>query len=187
MVALNGPKYKEYMGIFKIPGLNKVADYSEGISMAKFDSESNHVIIMNHLDIIIEIHGGTNADRYKIVGFEVYPKSIDWGSHPCAKFSNPNKIPPMIYKDRDDPERDPIVTINFTYSVKIKKSELLWTHRFDHYVRTGRDKVHHLQILLAVIIAGISASLVWFCMNRVIVKDLATVRRNNDKLKKARD
>ena len=63
--------------IYKILGLeNKGVVYSEGIMMAEFNAElgtkaRHEVILMNHLEMTIEVHGGVTGDRWKIVGFEV--------------------------------------------------------------------------------------------------------------------
>ena len=63
----------------------------------------------------------------------------------------------------------------------------MWTHRFDHYAKTGRSKVHNIQFFASVSIAAIFFWIVKCCVQRIIKKDLDIVRRNNDKLKKARD
>ena len=157
--------------------------------LTRFDKDRNEILLNNHLDITVEVHGGITGDRIKIVGFEIEPRSIDWDGNPCNETKwGEGDINPKIWKiqDTSGPEGAKY-DIYYTYSIRTVNSTDLWANRFDHYLKAGNDKVHHFQIFIAVFVAVILASLVWFCMNRVIEKDMDKVRRNNDKLKKARD
>ena len=69
--------------------------YEDGIMIAKFNKFYKHPRIFNHLEMTVEVHG--NFDKWKIVGFEVEPKSIDWGQNPCGTFDDPDNIPPLVY------------------------------------------------------------------------------------------
>jgi hypothetical protein len=57
-----------------------VADYDKGIPVGYWDKDTKEAILYNHLDIRVRTHipDGTK-DEYRIVGFEVYPKSIKYG------------------------------------------------------------------------------------------------------------
>ena len=65
--------------------MEKDVVYTEGLMLAKYDLLKQEIRVMNHLDITVEVHGGITGDRLKIVGFDVEPKSIDWGSNPCGE------------------------------------------------------------------------------------------------------
>ena len=56
--------------------------YDDGLPLAKYNLLKKQIRVMNHLDITVEVHSGISG-RLKIVGFEVEPKSIDWGANPC--------------------------------------------------------------------------------------------------------
>ena len=43
--------------------------------------------------------------------------------------------------------------ITFTYEVHFEKSDTLWAHRYDHYIKLGDGKVHHLQFACSVLIS----------------------------------
>ena len=60
--------------------------------------------VLNHLDIIVEVHGGITGDRFKIVGFDVEAKSIDWGNNPCNPDIDTTNPPRMIYKGANETE-----------------------------------------------------------------------------------
>ena len=173
---------------YKLVGMMDEVVYTEGLKMSKYDMVSRNLRIMNHLDITVEVHGGITGDRLKIVGFDVEPKSIDWGTNPCGKFTTPDDPPKMIYAPANETAGDPPMNVHFTYSVRIKKSDLLWTHRFDHFAKQSgsSDQVHHTQFIVSVCIAAFLFWIVKCCMNKVINKDLNQVHRNNDKLKKVR-
>ena len=166
---------------YKLVGMMDEVIYTEGLKLSKYDLLTKQLRVMNHLDITVEVHGGITGDRLKIVGFDVESKSIDWGSNPCGKFSNPNDIPKMIYTATNETAGDPPMKVHYTYSVRIKKSNLLWTHRFDHFAKQQQssDRVHHMQFFVSIGIALLLFGVVKCCMNRVINKDLNQVHRNN--------
>ena len=148
--------------------------------LAKYYLHKKEIRVFNHLNITVEVHQSI-SDKFRIVGFEVEPLSIDWGLNPCGKFSDPNNIPPMNYNNETE------YNITHTYSIRIKKSDAVWADRFDHYVKTGSDNVHHIQFFISVTIALIFFWIVRCCIYRIVAKDFNAVRRNQDKLKKARD
>ena len=91
---------------------------------------------MNHLLITIETHAWSKkADGpIRIVGFEVEAQSVNWGEDPCGR-GTLESYGSQLY-DIDS-------KVSYTYQVVFKKSELLWAHRFDHYLKLGKSQVHH--------------------------------------------
>ena len=73
----------ESQDIFSILQLNMDVVYTEGLMVGAFDLYEKEFHVNNHLDITLEIHGGIGGDKFKIVGFDVEPKSIDWQGNPC--------------------------------------------------------------------------------------------------------
>ena len=89
--------------------------YTEGLMGAKYDVPKNELQVMNHLDITVEVHAGM-GDRFKIVGFDVEPKSINWGDNPCdLKMDVSNQKMLYEYESEGKPDK-----ITYTYSVRIK-------------------------------------------------------------------
>ena len=115
--------------------------YTEGIRLAKWNPP--HTVftrlhegdesVYNHLIFNIKYHKDTSK-AIRIVGFEVEAKSIGW-DEPCKNY-RPFKMPEAYYmEDRQ---------ISFTYEVHFEESKTLWAHRYDHYIKLGDGKVHHL-------------------------------------------
>jgi hypothetical protein len=84
----NGYRYKFYADdlpssvIIRDPETGKfITDYDKGIPIGRYDKETKQVAIYNHLDIRVKTHlvQGT-TDEYRVVGFEVFPKSIRNGA-----------------------------------------------------------------------------------------------------------
>ena len=107
---------------YELVGMQKEVVYTEGLQVAQYDVLYRQLRVMNHLDITVEIHAGITGDQYKIVGFDVEPKSIDWGDNPCRKLDDDplNTLPKMIYKAGNDTEGIPESKVTYTYSVRIK-------------------------------------------------------------------
>ena len=60
-------------------------------------------------------------------------------------FKDGEKPEAMIYKNLTNNETGEKKQIIYTYSVRVLVSDLEFQHRFDHYVKTGKDVVHNLQ------------------------------------------
>jgi transmembrane 9 superfamily member 2/4 len=91
--------------------------------------------VFNHLIFTVETHMQSD-NKVRIVGFEIEPVSIDWHDNPCTHAVTEAPERPAIY--------DKYHHIWFTYETRFKESQTLWAHRFDHYVKTGNDAVHHI-------------------------------------------
>ena len=60
------------------------AVYDDGLKVAYYYNfmQQKEIRVYNHLEITVEVHKGL-SDKFRIVGFEVEPKSIDWEGNPC--------------------------------------------------------------------------------------------------------
>ena len=76
--------------------------------------------------------------------------------------------------------------IQFTYSVTWRKVDTLWAHRFDHYIKTGNDKVHHLQFFGSVLIAFVATFGIFRILQATLAKDMNRLMRNSDRLNRFR-
>ena len=56
-------------------------DYVSGIPVSGF--ENGKVFVFNHLDLFILTHK-TLDETYRIVGFDVEPRSLAWGTEACT-------------------------------------------------------------------------------------------------------
>lgn len=61
-------------------------DYFKGIPISKVHESTGGVSVYNHLDFHVGLHKSMKVGEpsYRIVEFDVEPKSINWGNDPCA-------------------------------------------------------------------------------------------------------
>ena len=76
-----------------------------------------------------------SSKALRIVGFEVEAKSIDWEGSPCSHDPAFSQAEAHYVPDSE---------IDFTYEVHFEESDTLWADRFEHYIKTGNDRVHHI-------------------------------------------
>ena len=125
------------------------------------------ISVMNHLELTVDTHT-TDSGSIRIVGFEVEAFSVNWGANACLQ--SKERLGPQIY-DKD-------ALVSYTYQIKFKKSDLLWAHRFDHYMKLGNDRIHHLQFLVSCLIAFMFSFCVYKILQRTLNKDLDRIVRN---------
>ncbi|KAE9978920.1 hypothetical protein BLS_000195 [Venturia inaequalis] len=161
--------------------------------------------INNHVTLVIRYHraSGKAGDQGKkvVVGFEVYPKSIEAGNRDPASglpadinnveqgmelsfranasyvsgnhtYSDPTA---SLTEDEDDLEGDATLTIPYTYSVYFREEEHLeWQNRWDMYFVNQDDntKIHWLAILNSLIISGLLTAVVAVILMRTIRGDI---------------
>ena len=150
--------------------------YDHGIPVAEFDGHYKKLSVYNHLIFTVETH--KVKEDVRIVGFEVEAKSIEWGDEPCSfvPSQSPESISGAALYKND-------TRVSYTYEFKIKPSDTVWAHRFDHYVKTGKDYVHHLQFLLSCLIAFISSAALYAILKRALSSDYDKSERNTRKLR----
>ena len=56
------------------------ANFKEGIYVGKLDRSDGSLLIYNHLAMTVKTHHVTGGDEMRVVGFEIEPKSIAFGS-----------------------------------------------------------------------------------------------------------
>ena len=137
----------------------------------------DELMVMNHLLITIETHAVDEKANgaIRIVGFEVEAKSINWGDDPCGREALDSYKPQLYHAES---------RVTFTYQVVFKKSELLWAHRFDHYLKLGKSDIHFWQFFVALLIAAAGTLSVYIILQRTISKDLEQVNLNRNALRR---
>jgi transmembrane 9 superfamily protein 2/4 len=158
--------------------------------------------INNHVTLVIRYHRapGKDGDHGKkvIVGFEVYPKSIEAGNRDPAT-GLPENLSSVergmeldfranatyvrgnvTYSESSDSEVEEVdsnglLTIPYTYSVYFREEEKLeWASRWDMYFVDQEDssKIHWLAILNSLIISGLLTTVVAIIFTRTIRGDI---------------
>lgn len=142
--------------------------------------------VYNHLDITVMYHipddlesvTGTGSfstgDRYRVVGFEVVPRSVKYpmsnpapGSNPESHCLSASDTPPgpqepllldLSYKSDGDGSAAGHAKkqgIKFTYSVQFVESNIAWVTRFDTLLKVshGRAKIQWFAIVNSIMLA----------------------------------
>ena len=68
-----------------------------------------------------------------------------------------------------------------------EESKTVWAHRFDHYIKLGSDRVHHIQFASSVLIAFIITFIVFKILQRTLNKDLDKLTRNLGRMRQFRN
>jgi transmembrane 9 superfamily protein 2/4 len=129
--------------------------YSITIFFHKVDSE-----------IIVDTDG--NEDVYRVVGFEVEPKSIlhDDPSNPKCSHPDPKELS-LEHAQRT-------TELPFTYDVEFVQSNIKWASRWDAYLKMGDGHVHWFSIInsltIVVFLSGMVAMILLRTLNRDISK-----------------
>ena len=122
--------------------------------------DTSTILVNNHLELIVQTHE-IEDNKYRIVGFEVEPLSIKWGQvEPSTVDPYRTELPPQEYKEGEN--------ISYTYRVRFEESATTWSHRNDHYLKLGNDRIHHAQMIVGCLIALVMTYLARMVLNRTL-------------------
>lgn len=160
-----------------------VKRYETGFSLGAVDTETNAIILHNHVNINV-IYGkgdGNHPGTIVILGFEVTPDSIAYDVDDYKKFSTEEKREKCPSKNGDklilqDPKdnKDLIQPILWTYSVSWEESTTIkWTERWNVYLKnTGQSQIHWISIVNSLMIVLFLTGMVAMIMMRTLRADL---------------
>jgi transmembrane 9 superfamily protein 2/4 len=178
-------------GVLGLPD-GSIPNYNTGIPLGRFDASNGEYLIYNHHRIILKYSdlqqsagdaqdAGTSA---RIVGFEVFPMSIDHRadavSIACETGDGmpPVGLPPMIIKRASAPNHPP-PTIQYSYDVIWQKSDIQWASRWDVYLAPGRQSsdVHWFSVMNSLFICIVLTGAVGMTLWRAFREDVTTYSR----------
>lgn len=106
--------------------------YSSGFPLGFEDPDTGKVYINNHVMLVIR-YNTVDINKYTIVGFEVYPKSV-------SDYHCPGASKNYEYYEIN-PENEDIELIPFTYSVYWREElKVDWKHRWNFFINSGELK-----------------------------------------------
>ncbi|KAJ9600211.1 hypothetical protein L9F63_009493 [Diploptera punctata] len=130
--------------------------------------EGDNVYINNHLKLILLYHTH-NKETYRVVGFEVEAKSIDFND---LKFSDDETC---IIPDR--PKRQLVTegrtSLFFTYSVEWRQSKISWASRWDIYLGMSDVQIHWFSIINSLVVVFFLSGILTMIMVRTLRRDIA--------------
>uniref|UniRef100_A0A1W7R9E1 Transmembrane 9 superfamily member n=1 Tax=Hadrurus spadix TaxID=141984 RepID=A0A1W7R9E1_9SCOR len=134
--------------------------------------------INNHLKLILKHHTQTTGN-YRVVGFEVETKSVDYSEIKKDK-TNPIKctIPERPKKQAVNVQGD--TKLLFTYEVKWVPSNIRWASRWDIYLAMSDVQIHWFSIINSVVVVFFLSGILTMIIIRTLRRDIARYNKDDD-------
>ncbi|XP_005089168.1 transmembrane 9 superfamily member 4 isoform X1 [Aplysia californica] len=130
----------------------------------------------NHLSLTLRYHRREN-DKYRVVGFEVKPQSINFGE------IKPNEDGSCTFNDPKNPQKintNGETDVLFTYSVKWEESDVSWASRWDIYLAMSDVQIHWFSIINSVVVVFFLSGILTMIMVRTLRRDIAQYNKDDD-------
>jgi hypothetical protein len=135
-----------------------IVNYYDGIPIGYTDTNGT-VNVFNHLEITVDTHK-TYDGHERIVAFDVEP------------FSLADDADRMLFSKRHTAKPRALVEgekIRFTYSVHTNVNpNMTWSTRMDHFMKTGNNEVHMMQLIISMLIVCCLGVLVAVILRRAL-------------------
>jgi transmembrane 9 superfamily protein 2/4 len=155
--------------------------YARGIPVGAVERNTGSYFVYNHHKLTILYHEDPAYIGARVVGFEVYPMSVQQTAAISAKCDATTGMqedqPHMLVSGAD--VKAPL-KITFSYDVFWVPSDIQWASRWDIYLSMGNlysDTVHWFSIVNSVIIAVFLTGLVAMIMVRALRMDIQKYNR----------
>jgi len=121
--------------------------YEQGFPVGYVDG-ANNAYLYNHVTLTVKYHYETEAQAYRVVGFEAEPASY-METNPSSPSCSSSV--PLIISYAGRPTKP--VTVVWTYSVKwVEDKETTWSQRWNKYFGDSQASIHWFSILNSVMI-----------------------------------
>ncbi|KAJ2003307.1 hypothetical protein GGI04_003018, partial [Coemansia thaxteri] len=144
----------------------KIKEYEPGFRMGTYNRGTGRAYLNNHvsMNVLYEKRG----EGRRVVGFEVYPKSIQNGSGNCPDL-NATHTQPLRVGERKE------AVVTFSYSVRwVEDTSIKWNHRWDRYLTSTDQQVHWYAIFNSVVIILMLSGVVAIILMRMLNRDLSS-------------
>ncbi|XP_063720621.1 transmembrane 9 superfamily member 4-like [Symsagittifera roscoffensis] len=135
------------------------------------------VALNNYLQFVMKYHFIAEENTYRIVGFEVFPRSVSLEDMEIGKegqCSVKNQEPkPLLLTNSDQ-------KIVFAYEVEWEESVIKWASRWDVYLARKDGQIHWFNILNALIIVLLMSGIVTVILIRTLRRDIAKYNSEDD-------
>ncbi|XP_064607167.1 transmembrane 9 superfamily member 4-like isoform X2 [Liolophura sinensis] len=137
--------------------------------------KEDKVYINNDLQIILKYH--KIDDVYRVVGFEVEARSVDYSNYEILKENEckikQSGIPQQVNENGN-------TKIRFTYSVTWQESDVQWASRWDTYLAMSDVQIHWFSIINSVVVVFFLAGILAMIMVRTLRRDIARYNEKED-------
>ena len=155
--------------------------YEDGFKLG-FVFEQN-VFLNNHLNLVIKYHPVQRPEGYfyRIVGFEIDPRSIAQdkksfqedaeNSKDCTIGNDPNVM---------ELKKDTPTSVTFSYSVQWEQSNIAWASRWDTYLHMSDTQIHWFAICNSIAIVFFLSGVLALIIIRTLRKDIARYNKDDE-------
>ncbi|KAH9247687.1 hypothetical protein BASA81_014724 [Batrachochytrium salamandrivorans] len=120
--------------------------YEIGFPLGYYNQKLDVFELHNHLLLNI-VYKEYSRDNIVIVGFEIYPKSIQTASGMCLSGRDSQYMDPFYLPESGH------TTIDWTYSVQWQHDDTVdWPHRWDKYLTTRTTSIHWYSVANSIVI-----------------------------------
>lgn len=164
----------------KITLKNGEEQYEHGYRLG-FDVAEKKVFLNNHLKLVLHYHQEESSSdgvvKYRVVGFEVVPKSIN---HESFKVDGNGKCElPDEAKPQEIPESG-VQRILYTYEVEWRISAVRWASRWDTYLAMSDVQIHWFSIVNSVVVVFFLAGILTMIIVRTLRRDIAKYNKMDE-------
>ncbi|VDK44259.1 unnamed protein product [Anisakis simplex] len=136
--------------------------------------DNGRYFVNNHLDIILSYHQPA-PDIYRVVGFDVQPKSIDSSAF---KFAEGGCSVTETAEHQEVKKGQNLVA--WTYSVHWKESDVPWASRWDTYLSMKDVQIHWFSILNSIIVIVCLSGFLSMIIVRTVRRDIAQYNKDEE-------
>jgi transmembrane 9 superfamily protein 2/4 len=157
---------------YQVPETNEVF-FDHGYKLGW--TENDKIYVNNHLQILLKYHE-PQPNVFRVVGFEVQPKSIASNKF---TFSGDSKC---SFADNSEPQEvtDGSNDIAWTYSIKWESSEIPWASRWDNYLSMKDVQIHWFSILNSFIVVACLTGFLSVIIVRTVRRDIAKYNHDEE-------
>ncbi|XP_031558283.1 transmembrane 9 superfamily member 4-like [Actinia tenebrosa] len=152
---------------------NGETHYDHGYRLG-FILDDKKVLINNHLKMIFKYHTYDNI-TYRVVGFEVQPRSYEFNSLDIDKNTCSLKSETPAGQEIKKNAK-----VRFTYEVEWQSSNIVWASRWDTYLAMSDVQIHWFSIVNSVVIVLFLSGIVAMIMIRTLRSDIARYNKEDD-------
>ncbi|VDM42616.1 unnamed protein product [Toxocara canis] len=136
--------------------------------------ENGRYFVNNHLDILLSYHQPA-PNIYRVVGFEVQPRSID-----SKLFTFKNEGCSVSDTNEHQEVKQGENQIAWTYSVHWKESNVPWASRWDTYLSMKDVQIHWFSILNSIIVIVCLSGFLSVIIVRTVRRDIAQYNKDEE-------
>ncbi|ORX82844.1 hypothetical protein K493DRAFT_360515 [Basidiobolus meristosporus CBS 931.73] len=157
--------------------------YEAGFHLGQVDPKTSKTYLNNHvlINILYETKEADPTARL-IVGFEVYPYSIESAAQcPNIKLNNDQAVPKKEISSQD-------TSIDFTYTVVwTKENVITWGTRWSLYMANNDPQIHWYSIINSMVIILFLTSMVAVIMLRTLNRDISLYNDEDFRFEEAQE